>query len=264
MAVCAPWATIDEVRGDGIFCGKCAENQDEIPDEILEEALLAASEILNNLTFGDFPGICTETVRLCPQATGGDSWWWHGTIVPSVSQVDHNCFSYRSWGCGCSGRPSCGCGDFPEVDLGRLMVQSVEEVILGGEVLAPSSYIVQDYRYLARTDGGSWPCCGDLEVTLTWGSEPTAGLKRSAMVFACQLALGWCGQPCDLPANVTSVQRQGVSIQVFNPGDLGEAGITGVSIIDQPVLAYRYRRNHRGGGFSSPDRGPIRRKQTYP
>lgn len=256
MAVCAPWATVEEVQADP-ECGKCADTD----PEILEQALEAASDTLNDLVYGDFPGICSETVRLCPQATGAaPGWWWHGAIVPTTSQVDHNSF-WRGWGCGCGGRPGCSCSAPHEIDLGRNMIRTLTAVELDGEDLLSVS-TVNDYRYMARVDGGTWPCCGDLEVSYTWGSAPTPGLKRSAMLLGCQLALAWCGQQCDLPSNMTSVTRQGVSIQMFNPGDLVD--MTGISVIDGPVNAYRFKRNHRGGGFSSPHRGPVRRLQTWP
>lgn len=267
MTICAPWATVEEIQSEPA-CGKCADPADVDP-AVLADALEAASEILYDLTFGDFPGICDESVRYCSQPGPSNpnpvlGVFGDVSVVPSVGLVDQNAFA-RGWGCGCGGgRPSCGCSGHGEIDIGRRMVRDMIEVTVDGVVIDPLNYRVEDYRYLVMTDGGAWACCSDLVLSYTYGSEPRTALKRAAMQLACQLALSWCNQPCDLPANMTSLTRQGVTVAVLGQVDANADGMLfGIRSIDAAIIAYRFSRQNRGAAISSPERGPTRRKITW-
>lgn len=129
----------------------------------------------------------------------------------------------------------CSCGFVDQIILPT--AGTVNEVIVGGLPLPAEGWRVFNRRILARLDGGSWPTCQDLayettpefSVTYTPGAElPELG-NILAGQLACQLARRICGQSCDLPANVTAVTRQGVSILI-------EPGMdTGIWLIDQWV-----------------------------
>lgn len=112
---------------------------------------------------------------------------------------------------------------------------TVTEVRIDGVVLPADDWRVIS-RMLIRLDGGAWPTCQDLTATPpSWEVDfipgavvPSMG-QIAAGQLACQIARRLCGQACELPANTTSVTRQGVTIFI-EPG----TG-TGIWLIDQWV-----------------------------
>lgn len=263
MTICAPWATVGEIQTTPA-CGKCADAAVVDPG-VLADAILAASEIIYDLTFHTFPGVCEETVRYCAQPSGPG--WLAQTAQEgfvSTTLVDTNAIS-RGWACGCSGgRPGCSCSGLSELDIGRSQIRSITSVTIDGVVLDASAYRVEDWRYLVRIDGGTWPCCSDLEFSYTYGSEPTTALKRAAMRLACEMALDWCDQPCDLPANLTNLTRQGVTVAVLGSVDMTADAPFGIRSIDAPILAFRFAQANQGAAIAGPSRSQTRRKITWP
>jgi hypothetical protein len=104
-------------------------------------------------------------------------------------------------------------------------------------------------------DGGVWPTCQDFtadpptwEVTYTPGLEVPEMGRIALGSLVCQLARRVCGQACDLPANVTAVTRQGVTIA------LDPTTETGLWIVDQWVAMV----NRPLAKVWSPDLSPVR------
>ncbi len=94
-----------------------------------------------------------------------------------------------------------------------------------------------------RQGGECWPACQDfnaaagqpstLVVTYTRGRAlPPAG-ALAAGELACQFAKACTGAACDIPDQVTSISRSGVSFELINPNDAFQNGLTGIANVDR-------------------------------
>jgi hypothetical protein len=215
-STCDPWASIADV---GSPCDDYAFDV-----ALLEDALQIASDVLFNLTGRQWAGECQQTIRPC---------------------------GYRQPGsCGCLSSRTCSCRRLSELDLPGTVI-SVDEVKIDGAVVAPARYRVDDYVhlvYLPESDSAErqgWPCCQRLDladteddtwsITYSFGQYPPAGGVRAAAALGCQLALAF--QPetieeCRLPARVTSLSRQGMSMAIIDPLTLFADGLTGLTEVD--------------------------------
>lgn len=149
----------------------------------------------------------------------------------------------------------CSCGSPSQVTLPTK--GTVTEVRLDGVVF--EDWKLLNSQILIRTDGGSWPNCQDVTAEPpTWDVDFVPGLPVPSMGqiaaghLACQIARRLCGQACELPANTTSVSRQGVTI-LIEPG----TG-TGIWLIDQWVELV----NKPVSRVHSPDVPPVLIGQT--
>lgn len=139
---------------------------------------------------------------------------------------------------GCAGSP-------PEIVLPG-PVSTVSSVSIDGVAVDPTAYRLDGDR-LVRQDGNSWPIVQDLTKPLgqtnTWSITYVRGepvptvVNNAAGLYACQVAKARTGGTCTLPNKVTSITRQGVSVQLISVNDYLEKGLTGVSDVDQLILA---------------------------
>lgn len=176
-------------------------------------------------------GTCEVTVMPCND---------YGTLCGSC----HN--AYRS----------CGCSSVSEVKLPG-PVASVTEVVIDGVALDEFDYRVDDWQWLVRLDGGTWPANTDyldpdaFSVTYELGVAPPAGAGKVAGLLMC--ARSDCTNTgCRLPKNTTQVSRQGVTM-IRNGFD----GTTfGIPEVDQWV--YFATLSTRAGAVHSPDLPKVR------
>ena len=102
-----------------------------------------------------------------------------------------------------------------------------------------------------------------MAVTYTYGSPPPAQLGRAIEVLAQELVLQMEGSDeCRLPDNVTSVNRQGLSMQLTSPDDFLAKGETGISEVDQAIRNFNVGRAKRPARVYSPSSPPARRTGT--
>lgn len=198
-------------------------------------------------------GLCTVTVRPCgmrPCADGMAEFfgydWSSGTWVPYI-------FNGTWFNCACQG--ACCCDPRSRV---RLMgpVDSITEVLIGGIAVDPNTYRVDDKHWLVRTAGECWPTCPDMntddganvfEVTYVRGVTPPPALLRAASTLECEFAKACTGADCRLSNRVTSIARQGISIEMASPDEFLDDGLTGLWEVDSVITALNpYRRKQRG------------------
>jgi hypothetical protein len=202
MTLCAPWLTTAQL-GD---CG-CTETPNPT---VLTESILAASEVLYQLSGRQYPGICEGQVRPC-----GDPC---------------RCFF-----------DDCGCNRLAKAFL-RWDVLTVTEVDIAGVILESDAYRLEG-GFLVRLDGGTWPCCQNLgaapgeedtfTVTVTYGAVPSQIGLEAAKVLASELVRSCTpGETCALPSRVTSITRQGVSMVMLDPMNFLDNGRTGLYAVD--------------------------------
>lgn len=189
-------------------------------------------------------GLCEVTVRPCGMRRcpdGGGEFWGYdqsgGTWVPYI-------FNGQWFNCGCG--PSCCCEPHCQV---RLMgpVNSIVEVTIGGIAVDPDTYRVDDNHWLVRTAGECWPQCADLdtddgdnvfEVTYMRGDPVPNALLRAASTVECEWAKACTGGDCRLSNRVTSVARSGITIDMVDPNQLLESGLTGMWEVDTVIRAF--------------------------
>lgn len=214
-------------------------------------------------------GLCTVQVRPCGItrcADGGIEFygfdWSGGTWTPYI-------FNGTWYNCTCPG--TCCCDPRCQV---RLMgpVDSVTEVTIGGVVVPPDAYRVDDKHWLVRTDGECWPYCADLDsddgdnvfvVTYVRGGPVPPALLRAASMLACEWAKGCVGADCRLSNRVTSLARNGVTIEMASPETFLEDGLTGLWEVDSLIVQLNpYRRKQRSRIYAPELRVP--RQVTTP
>lgn len=189
-------------------------------------ALQAASEVLYQLSGQRFSS-CEVTIRPCREecySTGWGGWagWWQYGTYPQPAFINGTWYNLTCGTCG----SGCSCTPLSEVFLPG-PVQSVTEVKVDGVVLVSGvDYRVDDYRKLVRLGGAVWPYCNELNladtevgtwsVTVVYGeSVPVLG-QIAVGEIACSFLDYLNGGECDLPAGLTDISRQGVSMTFAN------------------------------------------------
>lgn len=209
-------------------------------------ALQAASEIAFYATAQRFDA-CQVTLRPCKRECYGSTifgtgWWWDGSW-PRPLNIDGQWYNMT---CGvCAG--NCSCTIISETVLPG-PVREVVQVTVDGVILTPDvDYRLDDYRRLVRIDA-FWPFCNDLNKDIsqpgTWSvtaiyGEPLPALGRLAVgELFCQILASLLGNECQLPPNVTSLTRQGVSMDLETTQEALAAGFDGLRYVDKFIQQY--------------------------
>lgn len=259
VSACTPWATTDDI------CSPCDDYS--FPAGLLDDMLSVATDLLFELSGKRFPGSCQDVVRPCSQSFPADPFPNRVAGQRTVFTNSSNGSIQVSSSCGCSSPRSCGCARLSEVTLGVEPITEINEIKVDGAILPSSSYRIDDYKFLVRTDGESWPCCQNLlndpdtdddtfQVDFTYGTPPPPAGVHAAAVLACELALA-C-QPetlgeCRLPRRVQSITRQGVSMVLLDPFEFLDQGRVGIIEVDLFLRTYNPNRLRRAATVISPD-----------
>lgn len=112
-------------------------------------------------------------------------------------------------------------------------VGRIDSIVINGVELPQNAYRVENGSRLVRTDGGQWPACSGDNFTVKYlNSYPvdTLGQQIGGLLAAEYLKLFTDPANCALPEAVTSVSRNGVSVDI--PSDLFPNGQTGIQVVD--------------------------------
>lgn len=228
----------------------CCDDWAGFSPTVKASALDYAATILWAATGRQF-GLCEVQVRPCGmrrcQDGLGEFWgydWSGGTWTPYI-------FNGQWFNCACPG--ICCCDPRCQV---RLMgpVESIVEVTIGGVAVDPSAYRVDDNHWLVRTDGDCWPICADMDsdngsnvfvVTYNRGTAVPSSLLRAASTVACEWGKACTGGDCRLSPRVTSLVRNGITIDMMDPQAMLEGGLTGLWEVDTIILAFNPYKNHQ-------------------
>lgn len=242
----------------------------ELPPEVKARAEQLAWSTLQALT-GYRLAVCPVMVRPCAQGCADAAQTWdvapvsvNGFAVGGTFSPGLNLDGRWVNSCGC--RPNgCSC---TQLSVARLVgpVGRVHEVRLDGAVLDPSAYRVDNGFELVRTDGGVWPTCQDMTKPITepntfgvsyfMGIAPDAIASFAAGLLAVEYAKACTGKKCALPSNVTSITRQGVSIEVS--AGLFPGNSSGIQAVDAFVFTLNPYGLKSAPRVSSPDFGRPR------
>lgn len=229
-------------------------------------AVQMATEVLWALSGRQF-GLCEVTLRPCRRDCA-DGYWdtqfvpWSGTY-PQPALIGGQWFNLVCGGCG----GDCSCTTISEVVLPNV-VNEVLEVKVDGQVLDAGEYRVDNGNLLVRL-GADWPRCQELNlpdteedtwsVTAVYGLEvPEAG-QWAVGELACELLKGMRGEECRVPANVTQMQRQGVT---YNFSELLKDGKLGMYFTDLFLGSFNPNGLTSRSRTYSVDRAPARRVGT--
>lgn len=209
--LCSAWASPADIP-DAI--------KDALPlnDSAYLDPLMRASEILWALSGRRwYGGGCTERV----------------TLAPALGDEHH-----ESWGvCGCwdlaPGAPYAHMDQPRSIRLPRVPA-AIVSVVEDGVPLASTAYRLARSGWLERIDGGLWDVCsGTTVITYSFGEPPPRGGRAAAVTLGLELAKDANGiSGCKLPKRTTSVTRQGVSIEMFDPQDFLDKGGVGIISVD--------------------------------
>ena len=220
---------------------------DDYPDATKNSALWLASTWLWGAT-GRRYGVCPVTVR--PSQSGrGETAYQEFATRPGAQSLGlpggPYLFGGRWFNAGCA---SACCGASACAVVLRGPVAEVDEVLVGGEVVAPSAYRVDvtgGAYLLVRTYGECWPACQNMtaspdeadtfEVTYGQGTPVPEALAIATAILACEYAKHLTGGACKLPAKMTRLSRQGVEVEVAAPDP--KSGTTGIKMVDDVVFS---------------------------
>lgn len=239
--------------------------------ELTGYAASMATRVLWSLSGRRF-GTCEVTLRPCRRSCY-DSWPW-GWSQWDLSVLGTSVWSdFRYWfplSCG-SCLSGCSCSQVSEVQL-PAPVNRIVQVKVDGAPLVTGAYRVDDNRLLVRTDGGDWPLCNDLNkadtepgtwaVTALYGEDVPEGAALAMGELTCEILKAGSGQDCRLPPGVTSLVRQGVTIQYPDVGQLLKDGRTGLYLVDMFIAAENPHGLTQRGRVYSVDHPAPRRTDT--
>lgn len=190
-------------------------------------ALETASWILYQLTGEKYQGIITTT-----EAYGG---------VPFGANIEPAVVNGKMYNLPTSGNKS-SLGSWIGYGLNKLKlhlkhgpVRKVLEVVELGAVVPQSSYTLRDNSFIKKKNNLPWIMNDftELLVTYEYGAKPPKAGKQAAIRLANEFLLFESNDDrCALPAAVTSIQRQGVSVTVLDPQEFLMQGRTGIYEVD--------------------------------
>lgn len=230
----------------------CCPAWDSFTPETQATAAAWATEILDALTGRRFAQ-CPVKLRPCGTRCG----WYGGYLTwpvgaPSMAGMGNPwMIPFIDGGgvwrnCTCAG--ACRCRATCEARLPG-PVAEILEVMVDGVVLDPSAYRLDDQSILVRTDGPCFPECQNMDladteegtwsVTLRLGEPLPAAGAIAAGRLACEFAKSCAGDAdCALPEQLISLSRNGVQVQVADPQQLLDAGLTGIQEVDLFIRAF--------------------------
>jgi len=120
-------------------------------------------------------------------------------------------------------------------------VGDIIEVKADGVVLDPSEYRIEDGKYLVRLGGKYWPDTqGDNFTVKYYNSHPVDEMgAHAAGVMAAEWLKAFTrnkNDKCRLPANATTVSRQGITIE--RAAGMFPEGVTGIPEIDAYLMLW--------------------------
>lgn len=258
----------------------CAPCKDKFPWEdngvptpvqqaIFQSCVDSAAELLYALSGRQF-GLCEVALRPCrkencaPCGNSSNTPWT--PMLREGTWVNLRCSTCRG---------SCSCPEICEVVL-PARAHSVVQVRLNGEVLEQTAYRVDNGRSLvalkrllsdeegALPESFCWPTCQDMaaeptepntwEVTYLRGKPVPAGGRRALAELACELCLACLGESCcRLPKRVTSLVTEGVTMNMLDPMDFIDKGLTGLYTVDTWLRSVNPKARARSAALLSPD-----------
>jgi hypothetical protein len=216
--------------------------------------LMIASEILWALSGRRWYGAdCLEEayLRSTPPRPGTGSWPYHS------SWGDCGCWTSAQWIGGYPVEAFLGQWSHVEavyaVKLPRDTVTAITAVTINGNPF--TSYNLTRSGWLERVDGNSWDVCsGATVVTYRHGEPPPIGGVQAAVTLGVEIARDMYNTgKCRLPKRVSTVTRQGVTVDIVDSLDVLKEGGTGLTSVDLWLRSVNPEARPHRAGVWSPD-----------
>lgn len=234
-------------------------------------AISMATDMLWSMTGMRF-GLCNVTLRPCRRecyTPFPDDWymWPYTGSFPQPALISGQWFNLTCGGC----PGTCSCSEVSEFVLPS-PVHAIVDISIDGVPMPTGSYRLDNNRIVVRTDGDRWPLCNDLSVndgepgtwtiTATFGEPVPDGARLAMGELICEIIRGATGGDCRLPAGITQLIRQGVTIQFPDVGELFSQGRTGLYLVDMFINTWNpYGLRQRSRTYNV-DRPTVRRTNT--
>ena len=205
--VCTPWVTLADV---------CTGQETTQARILVQNAINVATRWLNDATARRWSGPCTTFIR--PETKPDCAPTYRGPIdlsrwltPPIVGIVDLRV-------------------DGESIDTTWVYLNGNKLHASTGWEDADSPMIPWPTQNTDRQPGGvdTW------DLTVLHGAGPPEPLKEAASRLAAEIVKQCCGQDCDLPDNVSSISRDGITISFTPP----MPGRTGIPFIDAQIGLY--------------------------
>lgn len=222
---------------------------DNPSDPYGEVAINSATFVLWSLSGRKYNGVRTSTEQyVCPEydLPAGCSWvdesyfvtpgGYNGYVVSSVLSSNHQRYGVR-------------------IRLRHQPVRKILSVSVGGTVLPSANYYyIRNSSDLVIQDEACASLCDGPEVTYVHGTLPP-DIGRFAAIELANEYVKFYNQDdsCSLPARVTSISRQGLDIQVYDPADFLDKGRIGLPLADAFIAATNPSRALKPAKIFSPD-----------
>lgn len=234
------------------------EEWDTLDEAVRDRALSLASATLTRLT-GHRVSNCPVTVRPCaPRCAQRFGYSAYGQLG----------FYPMNWGgqwVNCCGHLACECSVLCEVllpaPLGR-----VDEVKVDGEVISPTLYRMDGINRIVWTGTGDCPFpatqnlnlndteLGTFSITYLNAYPVDGNGAYAAAVLALEYAKACSGnKKCRLPPGVTSIVRQGITMDI--PTGAFPGGATGIREVDAFIALWNPRNLTHASRVWSPSNG---------
>lgn len=135
----------------------------------------------------------------------------------------------------------------------RLRQQPVRKIVrveIGGTEIPSANYQIRNSAeiVLAATS------CSNPTITYKYGAPPPVLGKMAAIELANEMLKAYNNDgSCELPKRVSSIQRQGMSIEVYDPAEFLDRGRIGLTLSDFFVASVNPGRAHKPAKVFSPD-----------
>lgn len=257
----AAWITVDDLRAD---TSEAAEKIQDADDSELQRAVDLATFVLFKATAERWPGLADDICWPCARTNVASSWFYPRSSHSSgYGDGGLTWLWASSWGwCTCGLGPLCVCLSHVRITLGAWPVNEITAVTIDGVLLDPSTYRLDENRWLSRIDGLTWPAWQNLAdpsfiVEFVKGRAPVAGAIAACTIYAMEIAKANLGEECNLPSRVASIVRQGTTVNFTSVTDLLANNLTGVPLVDTWIIAANggVARPHAPAMVASPDIG---------
>lgn len=279
MPVINPVVTPTSSSGLSDFTGPCSDWPVKWPCDISTyspaitgSAVRMATETLWAFTGRQF-GLCSVTLRPCRSDCQSGSFYddfgppWSYGYYPRPALIGGLWFNLTCGSC----TTGCSCTYVPEVKL-PAPVYRIVEIKIDGSPLVTGAYRLDDNRIVVRTDGGDWPLCNDLtlddtdvgtwSITAEYGQLVPEGGAWAVGELACEILRAISGEECRLPANVTNLVRQGVTMTMPSVTELFDKRQTGLYLVDMFIATWNPHKLSRRSRLYSVDGALHRRAGT--
>lgn len=213
----------------------CCPDWDALDGDIQEKASALAWSSIRLLT-GGLVGNCETVFRPCvDEPCSACSPYLFRWMYPHIED--------GRWVNSVCGGSGCSCPSLSEIVLPGL-VASVASVTEDGVALDGTVWRLDGNR-IVRLDGGRWPACQDMRlpedapgalvVRYIPGVEADMSALAAVGVLACEFSKACSGAKCRLPSSVTSISRQGVTMDLSS--GMFPDGLTGIREVDAYILS---------------------------